>query len=108
MVNAGLLVRLEAKPGKELEVETFLKEALSLVDEEPRTTTWYALRITPSTFGIFDTFPDAEGLQAHLEGKVASALMEHADELLASPPAIDKVDVLAAKLPALAGQAQNG
>jgi quinol monooxygenase YgiN len=101
MVTIGLLVRLEAKTGKELDVESFLRRALALVDEEPSTTTWYAIRIGPSTFGIFDTFADEAGRQAHLSGKVAAALMANAAELLAQPPVIEKVDILAAKIPAV-------
>jgi quinol monooxygenase YgiN len=99
MVTVALLVRLEAKPGKEAEVEAFLKGGLALVEEEPDTTAWFAIRMGPSTFGIFDAFPDELGRQAHLSGKVAAALMAKASELLAQPPAIGRVDVLAAKLP---------
>jgi quinol monooxygenase YgiN len=98
-VNVALLVRLEAKPGKEAEVEEFLRGSLSIVEEEPATTTWFALKLGPSTFGIFDTFPDDAGRQAHLSGRVAAALMQKASELLAQPPVIEKVEVLAAKLP---------
>ena len=99
MVTVALLVRLEAKPGKEAEVESFLNSGLPLVEEEPDTTAWFAIRMGPSTFGIFDAFPDDSGRQAHLSGKVAAALMAKASDLLAKPPAIEKVDVLAAKLP---------
>src|SRR4029077_8839906 len=99
MVSCALYVRLEAKPGKEKEVETFLQGGLSIVQAEPATTAWFALRMGPSTFGIFDAFPDEAGRQAHLSGRVAAALMQKAGELLAKPPAIEKVDVLAAKLP---------
>ena len=99
MVNVALLVRLEAKPGKENEVESFLKSGLAIVEEEPDTTAWFAIRLSKSTFGIFDAFPDESGRQAHLSGRVAAALMAKASELLAQPPAIEKVDVLAAKLP---------
>jgi quinol monooxygenase YgiN len=98
MVKVALLVRLEAKPGKEDEVAAFLRGGLAIVEEEPATTTWYALRLGPSTFGIFDTFPDEAGRQAHLAGRVAAALMAKASELLSQPPVIEKVDVLAAKL----------
>jgi quinol monooxygenase YgiN len=98
-VSLALLVRLEAKPGKEAEVEEFLHGGLSIVEEEPATTTWFALKLGPSTFGIFDTFPDDAGRQAHLSGRVAAALMQKAAELLAQPPVIEKVQVLAAKLP---------
>jgi quinol monooxygenase YgiN len=99
MVTVALLVRLEAKPGKEAEVESFLNSGLAVVQEEPDTTAWFAIRMGPSTFGIFDAFPDDRGRQAHLSGKVAAALMEKAPALLAQPPTIEKVDVLAAKLP---------
>jgi len=99
MVSVALLVRLEAKPGKEDAVETFLKGGLAVVEQEPQTTAWFAIRLGPTTFGIFDAFPDESGRQAHLSGQVAAALMEHAPDLLAEPPAIEKWDVLAAKLP---------
>ncbi len=99
MVHVALYVRLEAKPGKEAEVESFLKGGLAIVEEEPATTAWFALRMGPSTFGIFDAFPDEAGRQAHLSGRVAAALMAKAPDLLAEPPSINKVDVLAAKLP---------
>jgi quinol monooxygenase YgiN len=98
-VHVALLVRLEAKPGKETAVADFLKGGLAIVLEEPATTTWYALQLGPSTFGIFDTFPDDAGRQAHLTGRVAAALMAQAGDLLSTPPAIEKVDILAAKLP---------
>ena len=99
MVKKALLVRLEAKPGKEAAVEKFLNGGLALVEQEPATTTWYALKLGPSTYGIFDTFPDDAGRQAHLVGEVAKALMAQASELFAQPPAIEQVDLLAAKLP---------
>ena len=99
MVNVALFVRLEAKPGKEKEVENFLLSGLPIVQEEPATTAWFGIRLGPSTFGIFDAFPNEEGRQAHLSGKVAAALMANAAELFAKPPSIEKVDVLAAKLP---------
>jgi quinol monooxygenase YgiN len=72
---------------------------LPIVEDEPATVTWYALKLGPSTYGIFDTFPDEKGRQAHLSGKVAAALMANASELLAQPPQIEQVEVLAAKLP---------
>jgi quinol monooxygenase YgiN len=99
MVTTALFVRLEAKPGKQGEVEAFLRGGLPLVQAEPATTAWFALRMGPSTFGIFDAFPDESGRQAHLAGRVAAALMAQAPELLATPPVIEKIDVLAAKLP---------
>lgn len=99
MVNVALFVRLEAKPGKEAEVESFLRGGLALVEEEPGTITWYGVKLGPSTYGIFDTFPNEAGRQTHLSGRVAAALMAQAPDLFAQPPVIEKVEVLAAKLP---------
>src|SRR6185503_12647063 len=99
MVKVALYVQLEAKPGKESEVESFLKGGLAVAQEEPATIAWFALRLGPRIFGIFDAFPDEPGRQAHLSGRVAAALMAKAGDLLARPPVIEKVDVLAAKLP---------
>jgi quinol monooxygenase YgiN len=99
MVKVALFVRLEAKPGKEAEVESFLHGGLAVVQQEPATTAWFAFRLGPSTFGIFDAFPDESGRQAHLSGQVAAALMAKASDLFSQPPVIEKVDVLAAKLP---------
>lgn len=99
MVKVALFVRLEAKPGKGADVEKFLRGGLSVVEEEPATIAWFAIRLGPSTFGIFDAFPDESGRQAHLSGQVAAALMEKASDLFAQPPSIEKVDILAAKLP---------
>lgn len=98
MVKVALFVKLEAKAGKETEVESFLRGGLAIVQQEPATIAWFAIRMGPSTFAIFDAFPDDAGRQAHLSGRVAAALMAKAPELLAKPPAIEKVDVLAAKL----------
>jgi quinol monooxygenase YgiN len=98
MVSTALFVRLEAKPGKEEEVASFLKSGLSLVQQEPATIAWFGIRLGPTTFGIFDAFPDEAGRQAHLNGKVVAALMAKAGELLSQPPSIEKVEVLAAKL----------
>ncbi|SAL56913.1 putative quinol monooxygenase [Caballeronia humi] len=99
MVKTALFVRLEAAPGKEQEVEAFLLSGLPLVEAEPATIAWFGLRLGPSTFGIFDAFPDDAGRQAHLAGKVAEALMAKAADLFANPPEIVNVEVLAAKLP---------
>ena len=99
MVNVALFVRLEAKSGKESDVAQFLRDGLAIVQAEPATTVWFAIQLGPSTFGIFDAFPNEAGRQAHLAGRVAAALMARASELLAKPPSIEKVDVLAAKLP---------
>lgn len=97
-VGVGLLVRLEAKPGREDEVESFLEGGLSMVNEEPDTTTWFAIRMGESTFGIFDTFPDDSGRQAHLAGRLAAALMDNAGEVF-EEPTIEQVDIIASKLP---------
>ncbi len=97
MVTKGLLVRVEAKPGKEADVENFLRGALPLAQAEPATTTWYAIRLGPSTFGVFDTFPDDAGRQAHLSGPIAAALMANASELLSQAPSIEQIDILTSK-----------
>jgi quinol monooxygenase YgiN len=99
MVKVGLLVRLEAKPGKEADVEAFLKSGLALANQEPQTIVWFAIKMGPSTFGIFDAFPEDAGRKAHLGGPIAAALMAKAGELLATAPTIEMVDVLAAKIP---------
>ncbi len=99
MVKVALFVRLEAKPGKEAELERFLLKGLELAEKEPATPVWFAVRFNPSTFAIFDAFADEEGRKAHLEGEIARALMARASELLAQPPAIERADVLASKLP---------
>jgi quinol monooxygenase YgiN len=98
MVKVALFVRLEAKPDKVKDVEIFLKNGLELVEDEPDTKAWYGLRLGPTTFGIFDAFPDEEGRKAHLAGKVAAALMDRAGILLSKPPVIERMDVLAAKM----------
>ncbi len=97
MVSTALFVRLEAKPGKEREVEEFLRGGAAVVQQEPATVAWFALRLGPTTFAIFDAFPDEAGRQAHLSGRVAAALLAKAPELLATPPVIEKADVLAVK-----------
>jgi quinol monooxygenase YgiN len=97
MVNKGLLVRLEAKPGKEKDVEKFLQSALPLALEEAGTESWYAIRITETAFGIFDTFANDADRDIHLNGSIAKALMENAASLLVANPVIEKVDVLAVK-----------
>ncbi|ANI18549.1 MULTISPECIES: putative quinol monooxygenase [Pseudomonas] len=98
MLKTALFVRLEARPGKEQEVEAFLEAGLTLVLDEPATAAWFGLRLGPSTFAIFDAFPDEAGREAHLAGKVAAALLARAGELLSEPPSIEKAQVLASKL----------
>ena len=97
MVKLALLARVEAKPGKEEAVAEFLRSALPLAEGEPGTVSWFAFRIGSSTFGIFDTFNDEAGRQAHLSGPIAAALMAKASELLAKPPVIEQLDLLTAK-----------
>src|SRR5258706_13702397 len=99
MVNVALFVRLEAKAGKEAAVSKFLRDGLAIVQDEPATIAWFAIQLGPSTFGIFDAFPNEAGRQAHLSGRVAAALMAQASELFSQPPLIEKVDLLATKLP---------
>jgi len=97
--TVGLLVTLNAKPGREGDVEKFLDAGLDLVNQEPATTAWFALHLGGSTYGIFDVFPDDAGRDAHLNGQVAAALMAQAPDLFEGPPDIQKVDIRAAKLP---------
>jgi len=103
-VRVALWVRLDAKPGKEAEVESFLRGGLAIVEQEPATIAWFAIRMGASTFGIFDAFPDEAGRQAHLTGRVAAALMAKASELLSKPPSIEKIDLIAAKLPRVSSE----
>jgi quinol monooxygenase YgiN len=98
-ITKGLIVRLEAKPGKEEALAAFLREALPLVQEEPETLAWFALRAGASSFVIVDAFPNEGGRRAHVDGAVAAALMREGVELLAEPPSFEMVDVLGAKLP---------
>jgi quinol monooxygenase YgiN len=97
MVTVALWVRLEAKPGREADLAAFLYAAAALAETEPETLVWFAVRLAPSTFGIFDAFPSEAGRTAHLMGPVAAALGEQAATVLASPPVIEHLDVLAAK-----------
>ena len=99
MITKGLIVRLDARSGQEGAVAAFLADALALVREESQTIAWFSLRIDASTFAIVDVFPDEAGRRAHLDGAVAAALGQKATELLATPPEIEPVDVIASKLP---------
>jgi quinol monooxygenase YgiN len=98
-VTVGLWVRLEAKPGRATDLEAFLRGAAPLAQAEPATPVWFAIRLGAATFGIFDAFSDEAGREAHLAGRIAAALSEQASTLLAAPPVIERIDVLAAKLP---------
>ena len=97
MIKHALFVRLEAKPGKEQAVEDFLAAGLEMTNREASTPIWFALKLSPTTFGIFDAFASEEDRQAHLHGSIAAALMTQADEMLASPPSIESIDVLGMK-----------
>ena len=99
MVTVGLLATLTPKPGKEDELAAFLASALPLAEAEPATSAWFAVKIDDTTYGIFDVFPSDDGRQAHLQGRVAEALMAQAPDLFSEPPDIGQIDVLAAKLP---------
>ena len=99
-MKLALFARLEAKPGKEKEVAEFLNQGLALANQEATTLMWFALRLGPTTFAIFDTFADEAGRQRHLNGPIAQALMANASVLLAAPPVIEPLEVLGAKLPA--------
>jgi quinol monooxygenase YgiN len=107
MVKTALFVRLEAKPGKKQEVESFLMGGLPLVEQEPATIAWFGLKIAPSVYGIFDAFPDDAGRQAHLSGKVAEALMARAPDLFASSPEIMNIDVTRGEAAVLATSASG-
>jgi quinol monooxygenase YgiN len=97
MSRVSIWAQLEAKPGKEKELEAFLKSAELLAQREKETLSWYAIKLAPGRYGIFDTFADEAGRNAHLNGEIAKALFAKASELLAKPPEIAKPEVLAAK-----------
>jgi quinol monooxygenase YgiN len=99
MVTVGLLATLNAKSGREDDLASFLKNALPLAQDEDDTIAWFAIKINSATYGIFDVFPGPEGRQSHLDGPIAAALMDNADDLLRSPPALKPIVVLAAQLP---------
>src|SRR5215813_11748510 len=98
MISLGLFVRLEAKPGKEEEVAAFLLKGLELANQEPTTPLWFALRLGPSTFAVFDSFHDESGRETHLNGPIARALIAQAPNLFAEPPSIERTEVLGAKI----------
>ena len=101
MPKLAIWAQLTAKPGKEQEVEKFLKSAQPLAERESATVTWYAVRMAPGSYGIFDTFTDDSGRNAHLNGEIAKALFAKATELFKDPPEIHKLEVLAAKVPGI-------
>ena len=98
MNRVGILATLQARPGKEINVEEFPKSATPLVAAELGTTAWFAFKIGPASFGIFDTFNDEQGRNAHVNGEVAKALFARAEELFVTPPQIQMVDIVAEKL----------
>ena len=95
METLAILVMLEARPGKTEDLEAFLKSALPMAEAEPGTVSWYALKLGPRSFGIFDTFADQGARDAHLAGDIAKALFARADELLVEPPTVVKPEILA-------------
>jgi quinol monooxygenase YgiN len=97
MINKALFVRLEARPGKEQAVADFLAAGLEMTNREAATPIWFALRLSPTTFGVFDAFAREEDRQAHLAGDMANALMARVEEMLANPPSVELIDVLAMK-----------
>lgn len=99
MASLGVFVLLEAKPGKESEAAGFLKEEFPSVEAEAGTTAWFAVQLGPTTFGVFGAFPDEESREAHLSGAAAQALKEQTPAIFAKPPAVNRLNVLAAKLP---------
>ena len=101
-MKLALFARLEAKPGKEQAVADFLRQGVALANQEATTLMWFALRLGPTTFAVFDTFSDEAGRQRHLNGPIAQALMANAPELFAVPPSIEPLEVLGAKLPVAA------
>jgi len=97
MIKLALFARLEAKPGKEQAVADFLNQGLTLANQEATTPIWFALKLSPTTFGVFDAFENEAGRQAHLQGPIAQALMAKADELFSKPPSIEPIEVLGLK-----------
>ncbi len=97
MIKLALFARLEAKPGKEADVAAFLEAGLAMARAETTTPIWFALRLSPTTFGVFDAFHNEDGRERHLSGPIAQALMAKAPELFASPPTIDRIEVLGLK-----------
>lgn len=96
--TVGLLVTIEAKPGRENDVEELLDSGLSVVNQEPGTTFWFALHLGGSTYGIFDAFLDDAGRDAHLHGALAEALMSQASDLLTGAPDIQQIDIRSSKV----------
>ena len=97
MATKAIWVMLKAKPGKEADVEAFLKQGAAMSLDEPKTVTWYGVKIAPGMYGVFDTFDDEAGRDAHVNGPIAKALMANAAELFSNELKIEKMDILADK-----------
>ena len=97
MAKQAIWVMLKAKPGKEADVEAFLKQGAAMSNDEPRTVTWYGVKIAPGVYGVFDTFDDEVGRDAHLNGRIAAVLMANADVLFSNELQIEKMEILARK-----------
>ena len=97
MITLALFVRLEAQPGKAAEAEAFLRAALTMANDEATTPIWFALKLSPTTFGVFDAFDDEAGRQKHLTGPIAQALMARGPELFVGPLNIESIEVLGLK-----------
>src|SRR6476660_10127495 len=107
MPRLAIWAQMEAKAGKERDVEEFLKSAQALAEQESGTISWYAMKLGGSGYGIFDTFADEQGREAHLTGAIAKALFEKSQELFAKEPTVHKVELLAAKVPGAGAKAQR-
>jgi quinol monooxygenase YgiN len=105
MVEVGIWLRLEAKPEQAAALQAFLTDAVALANEEAQTLVWFAVKLGPTTFAVFDAFADEAGRQAHVDGRIADALKAHGPELLAARPVMERTEVLAAKLPGSPGGA---
>jgi len=97
MAKQALWVMLKAKPGKEQEIEVFLNQGASLANDEPETVTWYGVKLGPGMYGVFDTFNDEAGRDAHLTGEIAKALMAKAPDLFSNEIKIERMEILASK-----------
>ncbi|BBG03855.1 MULTISPECIES: LLM class flavin-dependent oxidoreductase [Pseudonocardia] len=95
--RVGLVVTLRAKPEKREELADWLREMQAHAQQETGTTTWYAYRVDDDTFGIYDTFPGQQDREAHIHGEIVKSLRVRQQELLAEPPKIRQVDLLAVK-----------
>ena len=97
MAKQAIWVMLKAKPGKEADVEAFLKQGAVMSHDEPQTVTWYGVKMGPGMYGVFDTFDDEAGREAHINGEIAKALMANAAELFSNELKIEKMEILGSK-----------